>query len=257
MNTILTFDYELFFGAKTGTVQNCMLNPTEQLLKVLKKQKILATFYIDVGYFLRCQKLKYDSCSLAAVYKQLCLLSEAGHDLQLHIHPHWEDAHLINGHWSFQHTRYRLHQFSKGELRNLIAQYIYELEKISGRAPIAYRAGGWCMQPFNYIADELFKHGIRVDSTVFANGKRTSQLIGFDFSNAPDLPYWKFDSDPLQPAENGRFYELPISSIKVFPYFYWQMALTKILKLKPHRPLGDGSAMRLSTEDHIKLLTCL
>ncbi len=44
MNIFLTFDYELFFGEKTGTVEKCMINPTNELLKISKKYSIPMTF---------------------------------------------------------------------------------------------------------------------------------------------------------------------------------------------------------------------
>ena len=33
---LLTFDYELGLGVKSGNVDNCILNPTKEIQKILK-----------------------------------------------------------------------------------------------------------------------------------------------------------------------------------------------------------------------------
>ena len=67
MNILLTFDYELFFGSKVGSVQSCMLNPTEQIMRILDQSNTKATFYVDIGYLLRCQFLQRDLSSYELV----------------------------------------------------------------------------------------------------------------------------------------------------------------------------------------------
>ena len=255
MNIILTFDYELFFGKKTGTANACIIAPTERLAEMFTTLDISVTFYVDVGYLLRCKALQKDMESYDAVIRQLIALHNSGHDLQLHIHPHWEDGLYIDGLWDLSATRYRLHQFSKAEVSDIIVRYSEEIKSITGIEPVAYRAGGWCIQPFSYYSDLLFLYGIRIDSTIFKKGKRIANTTGFDFTNAPDLTSWRFDSNPLEIVENGRYLELPISSFKVTPFFYWQLIWTRLCNKLLHRSYGDGTPISLSMKQVINLLT--
>lgn len=255
MNIILTFDYELYFGRRTGTANACLIAPTEHLAEMFYKYGIQATFYIDIGYLLRCKTLNRELKAYEDVIKQLRTLHTAGHDLQLHIHPHWDEAIFKNGVWDLSHTRYRLHQFSKSEVDDIISRYTAELKDITGVRPIAYRAGGWCIQPFYYFSNELFSHGIRLDSTIYREGKRISGVHGFDFTNAPDRTSWKFDANPLEVVGSGRYWELPISSIKVSPFFYWQFVGLKLIKKQGHRPYGDGVSIPLTKRQITNLLT--
>ena len=55
MNIFLTFDYELFFGETTGSVEGCMIQPTNNLLAISKKYSIPMTFFVDVGYLIRLE----------------------------------------------------------------------------------------------------------------------------------------------------------------------------------------------------------
>lgn len=256
MKILLTFDYELFFGKKSGTVECCMLRPTERILRVLEKADIKATFYVDIGYLLRCQYLGEDLDSYGRVVAQLTELSSAGHDIQLHIHPHWEDSQYRNNAWDFSGARYRLHQFSKSEVKDIISRYSLGISELAKRQPIAYRAGGWCIQPFGYIGDELYKAGIRIDSTVFAGGLNTSKDHGFDFRSAPsNLTKWQFDLEPDNSTCGGKYWELPIASTKVSPLFYWSFAFAKKLRGKDHQRLGDGSAVPMTKRQMARLLT--
>lgn len=45
---ILSFDYELFFGDKSGTVQKTLIEPTNALLDTMDKAGLKGTFFVDV-----------------------------------------------------------------------------------------------------------------------------------------------------------------------------------------------------------------
>ena len=50
-NILLTFDYELFLGSRSGTVDNCLIIPTSKILEVLKRHGAKAVFFIDTSYY--------------------------------------------------------------------------------------------------------------------------------------------------------------------------------------------------------------
>ena len=90
MKVILTFDYEMFFG-KSGTIDACLIEPTNEIINVLKKYDAHASFFVDTTFLLFLLKnglvKEYDR-----IEQQLIELIQLGHRLELHIHPHWLDA---------------------------------------------------------------------------------------------------------------------------------------------------------------------
>ncbi len=243
MTILLTFDYELFFGTFTGTLQKSMLRPAEALARMAERHGIGLSFFADCGYLVRLEQLRSEYPELEADYRaltdQLKQLAGNGHDVQLHIHPHWEDTVYRDGNWIMNTGRYRLHQFSDTEIASLIRRYSTALFKVTGQPLHTFRAGGWCLQPFSRLGKILRQAGISIDSSVFPNGHSEAAPYYYDFRNCPDKDYWTFESDPLQ-EEAGPFTELPISSAMVSPLFFWKLYLLGRLNPSRHKPLGDG-----------------
>ena len=101
---ILSYDYELFFGDRSGTVQKSLIEPTNQLLDAMDSVGFKGNFFIDwqmIKYLSmeddnRC-KQDYD-----AIVNQLKDIVHRGHRIELHIHPHWVDAKYNgDGTWNF------------------------------------------------------------------------------------------------------------------------------------------------------------
>ena len=110
---VLTIDYELFFGKKSGTVQNCMLKPTDLLMNLLDKYQSKMTIFWDILHYwklLQLEKLHPEQKKdRTAIKSQICDMVKRGHDVQLHIHPHWLDTDFEKGEWCFSYDRYALH----------------------------------------------------------------------------------------------------------------------------------------------------
>src|SRR6185295_2838064 len=100
MKVYLTFDYELFFG-KAGSVQKCILEPTERLVRICEKYGAKCIFCGNAGYLdrLRVESKRHPHLSRDRdeVLRQIQTLSNTGHAVQLHVHPHWE-ATTYDGH---------------------------------------------------------------------------------------------------------------------------------------------------------------
>jgi len=247
MKVYLSFDYELFFGAQSGSANNCIIEPTQQLLAIAEKHGIYLNFFVDSGYLLALEKYskRYPSVSYEKqlVYKQLMQLSEAGHDCQLHIHPHWEDSFYDGNSWKMNTERYRLDHFSDVQMQEIITSYFNVTKEISGKAPIAFRAGGWCLPPWDKVAETFKKLGVWIDSTVYEKGFIDQEQVKFDFRNAPHLDQWLFETDPLTPDSLGYFLELPISSVHLSPIFFWNLYARGRLNRSLHKSMGDGIPM--------------
>jgi len=245
MDIYLTFDYELYFGEPTGSIEKCIIEPTEALLKVADEFGVKLVQFVDCGYLKKIQeeKIKYPSLEkdFELLAKQLEMMNSNQHDLQLHIHPHWEDSFYANNKWVCNVNRYKLTSFSNSEINTIVTEYKKALAVYNDADNIiAYRAGGWCLQPFENIGEALKKNNIKVDSSVFRGGYFESEQYNYDFRNAPKKSRYKFEDDPNKEVEKGHFTELPITSIINSPLFYWELFLLGRLDPKQHKPLGDG-----------------
>ena len=258
-NILITLDYELFFGSRVGTLQNCILTPTNKLIKVLDKYGVKATFFVDSGYLVRLEELQEQFPILKKEYdtlsSQIKALDRDGHSIQLHIHPHWEDSTFDGKNWIMDTKRYRLHQFSEEEIDDIVYRYKKVLTNLIGDKVFAHRAGGWCIQPFEKINNALKKHNIYLDSTLFKNGKNDSHTHYFNFKNMPEKTEWKFENDPLKENKNGFFKEVPISAYKLSPLFFWKLVYIKKFGGTEHQTFGDGSAAGGSQIDKLRMLT--
>ena len=258
-NILITLDYELFFGSKVGTLENCILTPTTRLVKILEKHGVKATFFVDSGYLVKLEELKGKFSILKKEYKaissQIKALDRDGHSIQLHIHPHWEDSTFDGERWIMDTKRYRLHQFSDIEIDNIVYRYKKVLTDIVGDKVFAYRAGGWSIQPFSKIRNALKKHNIYLDSTLFKNGKNNSHTHYFNFRDMPNKAEWRFEDNPLEEKKNGFFKEIPISDYMLSPLFFWKLVYFKKFGGAEHQAFGDGFATGGSQIDKLRMLT--
>ena len=247
MNIWLTFDYELFFGNPTGRAEKCMLEPTKRLLEMAKKYKTPMTFFVDAGYLWKLNVLSPNNPELAETHQQISAqlqeIIAQGSDVQLHIHPHWEKATYEAGTWHIpQDSAYRLDEFPQDEAQEIFLKYKAHLDSLLGRPSIAYRAGGWCIQPFSHIKNVFQSTGLKYDSSVVAGMKFQGGVYNIDFSTAPvNRDFWNFENDPCLPDESGAFVELPIATHWYKPLFYWQLYVRGRLNKKRHQFVGDGN----------------
>ncbi len=259
MNIFLTLDYELFFAQDSGSVEKSIIEPTNALLDVVDKFMVKLNFFVDSGYLLKLQEYKDEYPSLQKDYElitsQIVELDKNGHDIQLHIHPHWEDVIYDGKKWVMDTTRYRLHKFNPSEINDIVYRYKKVLTDLVGDRVFAYRAGGWCIQPFDKLKDALKKHNIKLDSTLYTDGYKDNSTHYLDFRGMPSSSFWGFEDDPMVVDENGSFTEVPISSMKVSPLFYIKYALVKKLNPDLHKIYGDGKGVGREKEDNIKILT--
>ncbi|MFW6275799.1 MAG: hypothetical protein ACOC2M_04110 [bacterium] len=226
MQIILTFDWELFFGKNSGTVDQCIIHPVREILRIGEQCQIPFTFFIDVGYVYHLHHLKDRYPELLVDYQKVRAnideIIKKGHDVQLHIHPHWEKTVYKNGKWHFDHRFYSFDKFEHRHVLAIFKKYTSFFTEITGRKPFVFRAGGWCIQPFAPSVKRAFEgNGIEVDSSVFRNGYLNSGTHSIDFRGTPKQPYWRFNNDPVKEVdEHANFIEVPITAKYYSPLFY-------------------------------------
>ena len=258
MNIYITLDYELFFAQTSGSVEKSIIEPTQKLLDVVDPLNIKLCFFVDSGYLVNLKKYKENYPTLQNDYnlitKQIKEIYKNGHDIQLHIHPHWEDT-IYNGKkWIMDTSRYRLHHFSQEMIDKIVFEYKEVLTELVGDTIFAYRAGGWCIQPFSPLNKALKKNKIWLDSTLYKDGLKDNSTHYMDFRGMPNKTQWRFEDDPLIEDESGYFTEIPISSTKVSPLFYIHYALLRKFNKKAHAIHGDGKGVGRESKDTLKML---
>ncbi len=245
VNIQLTFDYELFFGKRAGSVEKCLIEPTNALLTIFKRNGIQATFFVDAGYLLKLKELAPQFQSLQndldAVVNQLQAIQEQGSSIQLHIHPHWEKATYHNNEWVFDMNNcYKLADFEQIEMEEIVRKYKACLDLYSTVPTTVFRAGGWCIQPFQRLMKVFKELNIQVDSSVIPNVQFASEQYDFDFSSAPNKAYYHFENDVCREDEKGSFIEIPITAFRYSPLFYWRLYGLGRLFPSQHKMIGDG-----------------
>ncbi len=259
MNIYITLDYELFFADFSGSVQNSIIKPTNALVEIADKFMIKLNLFVDAGYLAKLKEYKDRYPALEEDYElttsQLRELHNKGHDIELHIHPHWEDTIYDGNSWIMDTSRYRIHKFSQDEITDIVKRYKEALAEVVGEDIFAYRAGGWCIQPFDKIKDALKKHHIWLDSTLYEGGYKDNSTHYFDFRNMPQKTEYHFESDPMIEVKNGYFTEVPISSTTLSPLFYIRYALLRKFNKIRHTIMGDGKGVGREGKDSLEMLT--
>src|SRR4051812_15319162 len=109
-NLLLTFDYELFLGKRSGSVDKCMIKPTESILKIINKFKCKAVFFVDATYLLKLKQTgnNYPAAKrdFEKIKNQIQEIIKNGHYVFLHLHTHWLDAIYDSGvnQWTLEDT---------------------------------------------------------------------------------------------------------------------------------------------------------
>jgi hypothetical protein len=247
MQVILTFDYELFFGTNTGSVQKCMIEPGNRLLAIARKHQIPLVFFVDVGFLIKLNEYKEQYPTLKTDFEQIIAqlteMEELNCEIQLHIHPHWEKSFFDGEKWIINTDGcYKLSDFPDVEAEAIVRKHHHFLSGLTKNKITTYRAGGWCIQPFKQIEKVFRELEITKDSTVFPGGKFESEHYQFDFTQVSPFgnPY-RFQSDVTKAEVNGYFLEIPISSWEFSPLFYWRLYILGRLNPKDHKMIGDGS----------------
>lgn len=253
---LFTFDHELFLGHRSGTVERCMIEPAERVLRILHRYGLRAIFFVDTTWLMRLEeaaaihfKAKRD---LLRIGLHLGDLLRMGHSVYPHIHPHWLDARYDaeSNEWHLdQLDKYRFADISEAERTQVFEGSMdilsRMLRKASPRFRIeGYRAGGWCIQPFSDFKPYFERYGIRYDLSVLAGIRRWTNALKYDFTAPLPSMVYRFDDDVMRPDPAGHFVEVAISSIggdREGP-FHWLM--DKLLWRIPHgRKLGDGEGV--------------
>ena len=220
---ILSYDYELFFGSKSGTVIKTIIGPTNRLLDAMDRVGLKGNFFIDYLMIKKLQSMDEPICKndLVSLERQLRDIVRRGHRIELHLHPHWLDAlYLGNGLWDFSNfSRYSLSAFCVEDINNFFKEGVAYLNKIGSSVQAnynvcAFRAGGWAVQPFTNLKDAFSENNIIIDTSVAYKAFGRQEGSEYNFIGAPSEDSYRFENDVCKKTSDGHFIEVPIHTIK-------------------------------------------
>jgi len=224
---LFSSDYELYFGENYLSEREVLIEPTEQVLKAFGEEGIPMNIFADVASVWRYRTLKIESDYVSLVEEQLRRAIRYGHDVQLHLHPHWMTSKFDGKKWLMDESRFKLSDIGYGQKENqalesgdeLILRGKNYLEELlcpinPSYQCIAFRAGGFGIQPKeNELIRALLSAGIKIDSSIAPGMFFKSNVNRIDFRRIPSKlnfrigPRYGLDKeDPL-----GLF-EIPIAA---------------------------------------------
>lgn len=218
---VLSFDYELFFGVRSGTVLNTLITPTSKIMEAMESVGLRGNFFVDV-LMIKSLKQNLDTRSredLMMIEEQLREIVKRGHRIELHLHPHWVDAKYNgDGVWDFSdYSHYMLSTFKEEEIVHMFTEGVNYLNSLASQVQpdykvCAFRAGGWAVQPFKKLKRAFVENGIVIDSSTGYGRYDNSPNAQYDFRNMPMKSLFRFSDDVCMEDKNGRFIEVPIST---------------------------------------------
>lgn len=262
---LLSVDYELFFGEDSGTVENCMIRPLKHLMEVLDAFEGKMTVFWDILHFYRLQQLAPEVDDLRfdmeLIEKQIHTLLKKGHDVQMHLHPHWLDARWDKQKWRFSYNRFSLHRLwddadpeNMDSIMGVVTRARLLLEEVCRKVDPAYRvrvfrAGGYRVEPFGRLAAALQANGLRVDSSAGKGMRSFSDAYPFDFSRLPDFTHYRFDDTVMLHHSEGLFWEFPKGMVKVPPLRRIQFYFLQNFVYPWRGTYGDGKRLAFTRKE--------
>jgi hypothetical protein len=223
IDLIITLDYELF-GNGSGQVRRDIIEPTNRLLTLCDRYSAKLTIMLEVGEYWALKQaeadgsLDLDYSPAGEIEKQARDAVRRGHDVQLHMHPQWLDARYENGRW---HLNFDLIRMSDVGCVSGSGQGVSGISAVLRRGKrtletmlvgadlayecVAFRAGGFCIQPAGEVIEAMRDVGLWADSSV-APGQTSQEPCPIDFRAASGRSgFWWTTRQSV--VDRGRAYE--------------------------------------------------
>jgi len=231
IEVILSLDYEIF-GNGAGDVMRDIVEPTNRLLDICDQHGAKLTIMFEVAEYWAFKQtedrlgLDYSPANIMAEQAQNAISRD--HDVQLHLHPQWIGAELNDRVW-----RVRLDQWCIADLPHglddkedeysivgALSKGKHTLERIMCPIKptyecIAFRAGGFHIQPSRYVIPAMKAAGLLIDSSVVQGLYNKSPWWCCDFRTAEsNFGHWWTTADDVcrSGPEYEQILELPVYS---------------------------------------------
>ncbi len=237
---LLQDDWEIYTSG-SGDPEKLMFEPAKRILDICDTYGARYTFFADIGLQINMLSSNSNYWKKRARKWELILKDaiKRGHDVQLHFHPQWIDAKLLDGCWQLNLNNFHTAHIPEETLNSWLSKGIKYMEGLftpinKNYQVVAYRAGETLCQPSNTIYNVLKRNKIICDSSVINGRFKKYSAGGFvDYLNtvSPTEP-WEVDPNDFSKEKNGSgIWELPIyTNISSVPNKFF-------LLLKAFKPL--------------------
>jgi hypothetical protein len=221
---LVTFDYEISLGKNFMPLDKVLFEPTAQVLEVCERDNIPSTFFPDV-----CSVWAHRNAGLNDYVEkfeaQMRDALRAGHDVQLHLHPHWLDSTYKNGDWEISTDKMYLSELgygaADGSARALIQRGVNYLNELllpvnPDYRCLAFRAAGLALQPGEKeLIRQLLDCSIKLDVSIVKGLKMTIDTISNDYSRVPAQANWLMSPESgIEAAASNGLLEIPVASFQ-------------------------------------------
>jgi hypothetical protein len=219
---LVSFDYEPFHGRSFGSFEETLFGPTDELLALCGELALPAVWFPDVcsAWWHR----EHGEPAYAERFEgQLRDALRAGHDVQLHVHPHWLFTEKTAEGWRPRPDRIYLHEVGfGGEAEAVLRRGVRWLEELlrpvdPGYRCVAYRAAALALQPEEAgHLRALAAAGLPIDSSVIKGVRSETDTYLIDYRRVPDAPNWFMAPETGVGAAAPRgIFEVPVGTFRV------------------------------------------
>lgn len=241
INIFLTFDYELPLGGVAKNYADSLFQPTEELLQMAQSLNVPITLFADILSYVRFEQLGFQS--YAEPFKaQIQQALQMGHDVQLHLHPHWLKTKIEADHFN-PDSRFALGNYTDTEIEHFIKMGVESLTQMAQSVHpsyqcVAFRAGGYNLTLKNEVILPLLEqNGIRFDSSMAHGYYFWSELSHVDYRKLPNQGNWLLDQTKIL--------EIPIATK---PKSLFEVPTFLKLRILKDRAVHRGKMIHEATE---------
>jgi hypothetical protein len=262
-------DYEVFMGGNYVPETDLLLRPTDLAMDAFDSIEAPVTLFADLLCLWRYRELGYNTFP-DQVDEHLRQVVQRGHDVQMHIHPHWPKTQIecrpdgsthydFDTIWTHPGPHFpNLYEFMAEHLRSG-KEYLNNLlgQMASDYRCVAYRAGGY---GFNYKTEDILAAledtGYLIDSSVVPGYPGIDVPVRqVDMHNVPKQGNYRLSRKwgLSQPSDEGIF-EIPVAAGTIdgiVPLLRSKISAIRrrlLQKPLPHVNLGYTSAEKTNRE---------
>jgi hypothetical protein len=266
VSVLISADYELFHGRNFYSDDDVLFSPTTAMLATCASLDAPVTLFADVCSVWAHQRFELNSY-VDRFEAQLGAAVKAGHDVQLHIHPHWLVAVREGDQWLLPDPKIHLAEFGFAETASGAPtilrrgrDYLQELLRPIKSDYIcnSFRAGGLALQPGEHeLIRSLLSLGFQIDSSVAKGLTVKLDTIRVDYGPGmvPHEANWYLD--PASGIRGGRgsgLFEIPIASFRMGPLDRSRFLVRRLRAIKQRRGSAISRTRRQSRLANLKTL---
>jgi hypothetical protein len=200
----LVDDWELS-GNGSGDIRQLQFEPMRRLSSIYNRLGIRGSFNAEVMQQITFRQHQAPDNELKRLADEWDdIVSETfrqGHDIQLHVHPQWDNAEYQNGRWKLT-ADWSILNYSRDDALRMLRQareYLENLLKGVDRnyRCVSFRSGAWCIAPSPHMLDLLVELGIVFDMSIVAGVKYDTRNIKLDYTSCEEevVPYYPVMTD--------------------------------------------------------------